>query len=275
MDRWRRWAPARASAWSLIDTWLQPGARVAILGAGNGDTLPLEQITARADHVALIDLDPDATRRARRRVPRKLRGRVQTLSHDITASVADQIATQVAAHTVPSPPRLIESPLPGAPYDLVIGDLLYSQLLYPALLDLRIPPARRAAVLERYGPALTRATVARMHVSAPYGQVLHIHDPLGWWHGHDQPVTLTDILTAAEHDTERALALAATGRGPRYSDPRPALSRFSIPIRQTELWRWPFAPGVDYFACATIAGAPRHTFAPTRPNLGRSLAAER
>jgi hypothetical protein len=151
-----------------------------------------------------------------------------------------------------------EAPLPGAPYDLVIGDLLYSQLLYPALIDLNVPAARTSAFVARYAPTLTRSVVARLHVSAPEGLVLHIHDPIAWWPGHPQPVKLARILAASAKDPVAALALAGQGTGPRHSDPRSALSSFAIPVRATAMWRWPFAPGVEYLACATLAGSTSH-----------------
>jgi hypothetical protein len=69
-------------------------------------------------------------------------------------------------------------------------------------------------------------------------------------------VTLDRILTAAERDPGAALVLAGQGTGPRHSDPRAALSSFSIPVRATAMWGWPFALGVDYLACATLAGSP-------------------
>jgi hypothetical protein len=78
--------------------------------------------------------------------------------------------------------------------------------------------------------------------------VLHIHDPLAWWPGHHQSITLNRILTTAEYDLEAALALAARGTGPHHSDPRAALDAFAIPIRATALGRWPFSPSVDYLA---------------------------
>lgn len=149
---------------------------------------------------------------------------------------------------------IVERPLPGAPYDLVIGDLFYSQLLYPALVDLEVPDARTAAFLDRYGPMLTRSVVSRLHVSARDGRVLHIHDPIAWWPGHPQPVTPELILATAEHDPAAALSLAARGNGPHHTDPRPAVRALSIPITATALWRWPFAPEVDYIACGTLAG---------------------
>ncbi len=104
----------------------------------------------------------------------------------------------------------------------------------------------------RHAPALTRAVVARLHASAP--RVVHVHDPIAWWDGHEQPVALEEILAVAGHDgPEAALALAARGVGPRESDPRAALADLGLSPAATALWRWPFAPGVDYLACATLA----------------------
>jgi hypothetical protein len=134
---------------------------------------------------------------------------------------------------VPAAPVISEAPLPGAPYDLVIGDLLYSQLLYPALVDLDVPTARTTAVLARYSPMVTRSVVARLHVSAPDGHVVHIHDPIAWWPGHPQPVALSQILAIADLNPEAAVRLAARGTGPRESDPRAALTAFAIPTRAT------------------------------------------
>jgi len=251
--RHARWAPARDALWQLLDRHLHPGARVAVLGAGNADDLPLDRIAARAGAVSLIDLDARALGAARGRQPRRLRSRMIVLTHDVTDGAADTIAIAAATRHLPEPVAVSQAPLPGAPYDLVIGDLLYSQLLYPALVD--IPAAHTSAFVERYAPMLTRSVVSRLHLSAPDGLVLHIHDPIAWWHGHAQPVTLEQILTASEHDPGAAVALAAQGTGPHDSDPRAALGSFAIPIRATAMWHWPFSPGVDYLACATLAGA--------------------
>ena len=262
VGRHGRWAPARDALWRLLDPYVADGARVAILGAGSGDTLPLAPIAERAGEVALIDLDEPAIRAARRRQPRRPRRRITTIEHDITHGAADEIAAAAARGTVPDAPVVPEAPLPGAPYDLVIGDLFYSQLLYPALVDLGIPAARSEAFVRRYAPVLTRAVVARLEISAPHGTVVHIHDPIAWWPGHPQHVTLELILQVAESDPAAALTLAVRGTGPRHSDPRAALRELSIPIHGTALWRWPFAPSVDYLACATIT---RHAGVPVTP----------
>ncbi len=293
-DRRRRWAPARDALWDFLALHLEDGARVAIVGAGNGDDLPLRRIARRGGDVVLIDLDPLAAQRARRRLGRAERDKVTVIGHDVTDGSADRIAlaalrddergaidrakTSVPAHPRrapeaaglphptcksggegrPTSPRPCdptapsEAPLPGAPYDLVVGDLFYSRLLHPALLDLGLDPDRRAATLARHAPRLTRAAVARLHASAR--RVVHVHDPLAWWDGHAQTVALDEILAlAARGGPDAALDLAARGLGPRESDPRTALPDLGLMPTATALWRWPFAPGVDYLACATLA----------------------
>jgi hypothetical protein len=171
----------------------------------------------------------------------------------VTGGAADLIVGAALHGTALGTVVAPEGPLPGAPYDLAIGDLLYSQLLYPALVDLEVPDERRAEVIRRHAPTLTRAVVARLHASAP--AVVHVHDPLAWWEGHEQPADLEEILWhAAAGDIEAALDAVARGLGPTESDPRAALRALGLTPRATALWRWPFVPGVDYLACATLAG---------------------
>jgi hypothetical protein len=270
--------------WDFIGPLIEDGARVAIVGAGNGDDLPLRRIARRAGSVTLIDLDPLAARRARQRLGRADRAKVGVIGHDVTEGAGDQVVlaalhdapdgttTRVSAPEAGSAPdgdrrRASEAtdlphlaaepdgegrPLPGAPYDLVIGDLFYSQLLYPALVDLGVDPDRRAEALVRHAPPLTRAVVARLHASAP--RVVHLHDPIAWWDGHKQPVALDEILAAdVGLGPEAALALVARAIGPHESDPRAALTDLGLSPTATALWRWPFASGVDYLACATLA----------------------
>jgi hypothetical protein len=252
VGRHKRWGPARDALWDFVEPHLEEGARVAVLGAGNADTVPLRRIAARAGSVALIDLDPKAAGVGRRRVPWRLRRRVEVVRHDATAGLADRIVLAAARGEDPGEMKAPDSPLPGAPYDLAIGDLLYSQLLYPALLDFEVPEERRTELLGRYAPLLTRVAVARLHASAP--TVVHVHDPLSWYEGHEQPVALDRILGLAEgRETDAALAEIARGLGPIESDPRRALEALGIEPGATALWRWPFTEGVDYLACATLS----------------------
>jgi hypothetical protein len=254
--RLQRWATARDELWRLIEPLIDTSARVAVIGAGNGHDLPLGRLAAQGAEVTLIDIDRVALRRAGRRLSTPLRRKTHVVEHDVTAGAADQVIRDVVRGRVPEAVVVPEAPLPGAPYDLVIGDLFYSQLLYPAMLDLAVPDRRRRSVCDRYGPVLTRAVVARMHASAPSGRVVHLHDPLGWWPGHAQPIALANILETAEQDSGRAMRLIAQGGGPRDTDPRAALAHFNIPVFATALWDWPFDEHTNYLVCATLAGTP-------------------
>ena len=275
LDRHRRWAPARDALWEFVGPWLNVGARVAIVGAGNGDDLPLRRIARRAGEVVLIDIDPRAAQGARRRLRGAERRKVGVVGHDVTGGAADQIALaslrgeasdRIAAAASREEMQPSTDPLPGAPYDIVIGDLLYSQLLYPALLDLGVEPDRRAAALARHAPELTRALVARLHASGP--RVVHLHDPLAWWDGHEQPVALEEILAVAAADgPEAALPLVARGIGPQESAPRIALADLDLLPIATALWRWPFSGGVDYLAVATLATQEPQNSAGSDPKL--------
>jgi hypothetical protein len=64
IDRHVRWAPARDALWQLLQPLLSPATRVAVLGAGNGDDVPLDRIAGRARDVSLVDLDAPAARGA-------------------------------------------------------------------------------------------------------------------------------------------------------------------------------------------------------------------
>jgi hypothetical protein len=252
--RAERWRGVRDRLWALLDPLVGPGSRVAVVGAGNAHDLPLTRLAVRSNEVVLIDIDGRALGDARRRAGgRPVRRRITVIEHDVTDGAGDSIVTAAARAEVPDRARVVETPLPGAPYDVVIGDLFYSQLLYPAMIDLGVPAERQRWFLERYGPALVRGVVSRLHASAPCGAVVHVHDPLGWWPGHGQPVALQGILDAARTDPVEALRLAGQGRGPGEADPRAALTHFAIPVHATALWRWPFAPGTDYLVCATTA----------------------
>ena len=251
--RRRRWQPARDALWDFLAPALDDGARVAIVGAGNGDDVPLRRIASRAAAAVLIDIDPRAANGARRRLPRLDRRKVEVIGHDVTQGAADAIVrSALGAGPLPDPNVAPVDPLPGAPYDLIVGDLFYSQLLYPALVDSGLDADRRDTGVGAHGPSLIRSAVDRLHASAP--RVVHVHDPIAWWDGHEQPVSLDEILeTAANDGPDAALALAGRGDGPRESDPRAALVELGTSPAATALWRWPFSPGVDYLACATLA----------------------
>jgi hypothetical protein len=244
--RQRRWKPARDAAWALLDAVVADGARVAVVGAGNGDDVPLRRLARRAGRLDLIDLDPRALAGA---VTRAGAGDVRAVVADVTGGAADAVLAGAA-----------EVPVPGGPvgdggYDVVVCDLVLTQLLYPALkaAGTRSGP-EIDAVLLRDGQRLTDGVVARLHATA--STVVVLHDMLGWWKGHQQPFALDALLRARPHE---ALELARQGSLPYGCDPWLATRRAGARVVRTSLWRWPFAPGADYavFGLVTTRLAPR------------------
>jgi SAM-dependent methyltransferase len=232
--RRRRWKPARAAAWALLDGEVACGARVAVAGAGNGDDLPLLRLARRAGRLDLIDLDARALAGARRRAIR-----ARALEQDLTGGAADAVLAGVAP-----PVAVPATPIGDGPYDVVVCDLVLTQLLYPALKAAgRMTGAQIDAVLLRDGQRITDGVVARLHAAAPGGTVVVLHDLLGWWDGHRQPFTLDELLAG---DPAAALTLARRGSLPYGCDPWLATERAGAHVTRTALWRWPFAPGADY-----------------------------
>ena len=252
-ERLERWKPARDALWEVLDRYFPAGGRVAVVGAGNGDDVPLRRLAERSARVDLVDLDAKAARRARGRLPGDLRGRVEVLREDVTAGLADELVATAARGDLPAVREVPPTPIGKGGYDVVIGDLLYSQLLYPALRDTTLPRERIGVVLARIDRPLVASVVRRLHASVvPGGVVVHVHDPLGWWDDHAQPVSLDEILTAAATDAEAALEIVARGHGPSACDPRSIALEAGVPLLETTFWRWPFQRGVDYLACATV-----------------------
>jgi SAM-dependent methyltransferase len=251
--RLERWTPARDALWAVLDRYVADGARVAVVGAGNGHDVPLRRLAGRAARVDLIDLDARAARAARGRLPGDLRGHVEVVREDVTAGVADELVRKAAAGAIPDVREAPAMPLGAGRYDVVVGDLLYSQLLYPALRDSALPRERVGVVLARIDRPLVASVVRRLHLSAPGGVVVHVHDPLGWWADHPQPVALEAILAAAQAgDLAAAHELVAQGRGPTACDPLAIALEAGIEPVETVFWRWPFQEGVDYLARATV-----------------------
>jgi hypothetical protein len=246
------WRTARDQLWALLDPLVASGATVAVVGAGNCDDLPLTRLARRVQRIDLIDIDPRATKRAVRRAPRELRARLRVIAEDVTAGVADRIVSAAVGGRRASCDDPPPAPIGRGNYDLVLGDLLYSQLLYPALLDSSVPASIRTQLLCRQGARLTMAVVRRLHASAtPEGPVVHLHDLAGWWHGNEQPAELERVLRMPTF-----LALKTPLVQPLGCDPRACLRTIRAPILATRLWRWPFCPGVDYLVCATVARSP-------------------
>jgi SAM-dependent methyltransferase len=253
--RRRRWDVVRDAAWTLLDPVVGEGARVAVVGAGNGDDLPLARLARRAASVDLIDLDAGAAEAARRRVPVLARRRVRVLDQDATGGAADAViamATRRAAEggEVDVP----RAPLGDGPYDVVVLDLVLTQLLYPALKGTMSGKAIDGVLL-RHGQRLTDGVVARAWAATREGgAVVVLHDLLGWWDGHPQPFALEQLLALSP---DEALTLAQRGSLPYGSDPWVATRRAGARVELTRLWRWPFSPGADYAVFGLVTRRPR------------------
>lgn len=206
----------------------------------------------RAARVDLIDLDRRAALAVRRREPAELRGRIRAITEDVTDGCADSIAAATASRRRVSGCLPDPQPLGTADYDLVVGDLLYSQILYPALKDLELPEPRIGAILREFGDTFTDRVVRRLHLSASSGRVVHLRD---LWDGHKRPLELEEVLDAT-NTTSAPRSLVARGNGPTACDPRASLGRIGALVLETRLWRWPFQEGVDYVVCASVAVSP-------------------
>lgn len=253
--RRRRWRPARAAAWALLERHVPRSARVAVVGAGNGDDLPLRRLARRAREVALVDLDERALRGARRRALGG--GRIHLHVADVTGGAADAVVAAAVEAERGGRPAAPPDPsgrcaLPGGPYDVVVADLVLTQLLYPALRRAGLSGGQVDAALLRDGQRLTDAVVRALHAAAPTGTVVVLHDALGWWDGHPQPFDLDELLARAARDPDGALGLARRGSLPYGCDPWLATRRAGAAVRETAWWRWPFAPGADYAVCALV-----------------------
>jgi SAM-dependent methyltransferase len=248
--RRRRWRPVRDAVWALLEDLLAEGGSVAVVGAGNGDDLPLRRLAGRAGVLDLIDLDADALGRAVARAGGGRGGGARAVVEDVTGGAADAIiaAALEGAGAGAEPPPLGDALPPLGAYDVVVADLVLTQLLYPALKAAGTLSGREIdAVLLRDGQPLTDAVVARLHASAPV--VVILHDLLGWWKGHQQPLSLDALLRAAPDDARK---LAKAGSVPYGCDPWVATRRAGARVLQERHWRWPFAPGADYLVFGLV-----------------------
>jgi hypothetical protein len=258
IGRMWRWRHARDAAWALLDRHIAPDATVAVVGAGNGHDLPLVRLGRRAGRLDLVDVDTAALRRAWRRL--RLAGApAEILTADVTAGRADAIiAEALADRTRPGSlaPRAGSHlmPLVRGRYDVIVADLVLSQLLYPALCDAGLPACLIDRTLRDHGQALTDRVIADLVTAAvPGGVLICIEDVLGWWVGHEQPFALDELLDDAALHPDNALRRGQQGRLAYGCDGRVALAAAGARTVDRACWRWPFAPGTDYLVCATVA----------------------
>jgi hypothetical protein len=252
-----RWRPVRAALLRFLERHAPIQGAVLVVGAGNCDDLPLAEMALRASRVDLVDHDVDAPRAAVAKLSPNLRGRVRCLEGDLTCGWADRAVAAARRAEILSLDGLSpRDPLGEGRYDLVIGDLLYSQLLYPALADAGIDRALISRVCTTVGRPLTRFAVRRLHAASTSGRAVHLHDPLLWTRGHEQTVDRNEVFTLARLDPDAARALVEQGLGPRSFDPRRALLDEGGVVHASAFWRWPFIRGTDYLVEATVGALP-------------------
>ena len=145
--------------------------------------------------------------------------------------------------------RVPREPIGTGGYDVVVADLLYTQLLFPALLDAAVPPRRRTPALRRHGQRLTDGVVRRLHASTTAGHVVHVHDVAGWWPGHDQPLTPEQVLAA---EPGPAALVHRLGR-PAGCDVGRSIRLTGDRVTSQRWWTWPFARDTTYLVQALVA----------------------
>ncbi len=261
--RLARWGAVRDALWRVLDPRLAAGSRIALVGAGSGDDVPLERICTRAAHVELVDFDRAATDRALARVPRQLRDRVHARVEDVTGGCADLVLQAVRDDAaLPESLPLPYGPIGDGGFDVVVGDMLYTQLLHAGLLALDVQGARQHELMRRYDPHFTRALVQRIHASlAPDGVAVHVHDVACWSTGHDQPIPLDEALD----DPDRAWRKL---RRHDACDPLLVAQQLRLEVAETAWWRWPFEPNKQFLVRACVASESRRFTAP-RQATGR------
>lgn len=248
--RLERWSSVRDELWRLVDPVLAEGQRVLLVGGGSCDDVPLVRMVERAATVDLVDFDTSSTDRALARVPEAMRDRITVLEHDVTGGSAD-IVLRAVRDDEPLPEAL---PLPydalgSGEYDLVVGDMLYTQLLHAGLIALEVFGERQHELMRRYDPPLVNALVHRIQASlAPGGHAIHVHDVACWASGHDQPFTIDEVL-------EDPFWTWTQLRRHDDCDPHLHLGRLGADVTDSAWWHWPFEPNKHFLVRATVARA--------------------
>lgn len=248
--RHERWASVRDALWTLAEPLVDSSSRVALVGAGSCDDVPLLRLLERVASVDLLDFDASATERALARVSDDDRARITVYEEDVTGGSADLVLRAIRDdEPLPDALPLPYGPLGSGDYDLVVGDMLYTQLLHAGLLALGIVGERQHELMRRYDPHLTNALVQRIQASlAPTGHAIHVHDLACWSTGHAQPLELEEVLAdpfwswpqLKRHDN---------------CDPHLALGRMRVDIVDSAWWEWPFEPKKRFVVRATVARA--------------------
>ena len=252
--RAERWRPARDALWALLDRHVRPGASVAVVGAGQC-ARPSADAAARACRDGRPDRPqrrPEPPRAACRAAGAARARAGAALRRDGRCRRPDRVRRPcvVASHVDVAVPR---KPVGRGRYDVVVGDLFYSQLLYPALLDAGLASHRIGCRARRLRSAAVRRG---RRAAARLGRARR---------PRPRPAGLVGATTAHPPSLEAFLAddaALAAEPGPRGCDIAGALQRCGQRVVDRALWRWPFADGVDYLVEAMVAISVLHTQLP-------------
>ena len=249
-QRLERWETVRDALWQVLDPLIPEDARVALVGGGSCDDVPIARILQRAAHIDLIDFDISSTERALGRVPDEARERITVIEHDVTGGSADQVLRAIRdEQLLPDSLPLPYDALGDGGYDLVVGDMLYTQLLHAGLIALEVFGERQHELMRRYDPPLVNALVQRIQASlAPGGHAVHVHDVACWSTGHDQPMELEEAL-------EDPFWMWTKLRRHDDCDPHLVLGRMGADVIESTWWGWPFEPNKRFLVRATVVRA--------------------
>ena len=242
----------------------EPGGRLLVLGAGNGNDLDLELLGARFAEIHLVDIDEEAMARLAERLLTERRARfVQHVPVDATgvlsqltpASLASgselEIQTRIDALAAAGQAEVLAR-LPG-PFDLVLSAALLSQIMFSCRLCL--------GETHRHLPALAQALViahlkALVALTAPRGRAVLVTDavssetyPLEELWDQQPPMALLERLENDEN--------VFSGVGPVFL--RRMLGReagvrdkLRVPPRFIEPWLWRLGNDVSLMAYAIV-----------------------
>lgn len=248
--RFERWNAVRDAAWGFVEPLLHDGCSILVVGAGNGDDLPLARMCDIAGRVTLVDIDDAAIARCTARLTDAQHARIDAVTTDVTGGAVDHVLGSV--HTSWWRPRSIDPPrtaLTESRHDVVLADMLYTQLLHPGLIALGLTRGQQTRAMSRYDAVLRDALIARLHASArPGGVVAHIHDVACWTRDHPQPIAL-DLATADPDGTVDQL------RRHDACDPLHGERRMGALPTSIAWWPWNFEPNTSYLvrACSVPA----------------------
>ncbi|MBC7462231.1 MAG: hypothetical protein H7287_12790 [Thermoleophilia bacterium] len=210
----------------------------------------MQRVAERAASVTLVDIDPEAAARAQARITGKAQAGIEFLELDVTDGAAEVIVASIVAGA--GHPTNLDPPtdaIAGGGFDLVLGDMLYTQLLQPALVQLRLPGPQQLEYMRAFDGLLTEALVQRLQRSAsPLGKVVHVHDVACWSGVHSQPVELAEALATPDLSWARL-------RRHDQCDPQLALERLGVLTVERGWWEWPFEPNKRFLARGTVAVA--------------------